>query len=144
MVSKHNHLSSNIGKQIGAMKSRFPNFLYVRHGNNIVFSGSLQVKPELPIYDIEVTYRGNARPLVYVKSPALVNLAPHTYKDQSLCLYHPDNFHWSADRLIAKEIMHWAIAWIYFYEYWKDSGEWVGPEAPHTGVKLDNDDNKNK
>ena len=118
--------------QIGAMKSKFPQFQNKRKGNSIVFTGDLLVTPELPIYNVSVEYRGNLRPVVKVNFPALVENPPHFYKeDKSLCLYHNDNFKWNTNKLIAKEIMHWTISWIYFYEYWKQTGEWIAPEVPH-------------
>lgn len=124
--------------QIGAMKSRFPNFRSKQKNGNIVFTGDLVIKPELPIYNVSVEYRGNLKPLVKVNSPALVENPPHFYhSNNSLCLYHPDNFKWSGEKLIAKEIMQWTIAWIYFYEYWLQTGEWIGPEAVHNTEKKD-------
>ena len=44
------------------------------------------------------------------------------------------NYNWNVDKLIAKDIVPWTAAWIYFYEYWLRTGEWVGPEAPHGKV----------
>ena len=123
--------------QIGAMKSKFPLFRSKQKGDNIIFTGDLFIKPELPIYNISVKYRGNLRPVVNVNTPVLVDKPPHTFSDKSLCLYHSDNFKWNAGKLIAKEIMQWTIAWIYFYEYWLQTGEWIAPEVPHNAVKKD-------
>jgi len=55
---------------------------------------------------------------------------PHFYKEsQTLCLYHPKNYHWTKEKLIAKDIVPWTAAWIYFYEIWLQKGVWYGPEA---------------
>jgi hypothetical protein len=124
--------------QIGAMKSKFPQFRSQQRGGNIVFTGDLFIKPELPVYNVSVEYRENLRPVVKVNSPALVDKPPHFYhSDKSLCLYHSDNFKWSTDKLIAKEIMQWTIAWIYFYEYWLQTGKWIAPEVSHNSDKKD-------
>ncbi|WP_157278932.1 hypothetical protein [Olivibacter sitiensis] len=116
-----------------AMKSRYPQFYAKREKNgNISFKGKLQVKPELPVYTVEIIYRGNSTPAIQILDPAPVKDAPHIYSDtQSLCLYHRDNFKWTASKLIANEIMGWTAGWIYFYEYWLQTKEWVGPEVPH-------------
>lgn|SRR5690554_3502373 len=122
--------------QISAMKSKFPQFKSKQKGNEIIFTGELLIKPELPTYKISVEYRGNLRPLVKVISPALVENPPHFYQsNKSLCLYHPDNFKWDTNKLIAKEIMQWTIAWLYFYEVWLEKGIWYGPEVPHVTQK---------
>lgn len=130
----------NPAKQIAAMRSRFPQFSAKRKAESVVFTGELMVKPDLPIYTVSVEYRMYGSPIVRVLKPELVSPCKHLYKDKvtgerSLCLYHSANFHWRNDRLVAKEIMEWTIAWIYFYEYWLQTGEWVGPEVPHEGSK---------
>jgi hypothetical protein len=119
--------------QIIAMRSRYPQFKYVRgeHGC-IVFKGKLRVKAELPEYEVKILYCGDKAPKIYILSPELVDGAPHIYSNtKSLCLYHPNNYKWHSGKLIAEDIMGWTAGWIYFYEYWLQIGEWIGPEAPH-------------
>lgn len=115
------------------MKSRYPQFKAKRKGEfEIEFVGDLHVKPELPIYTVSITYRGSSSPLVRVLEPELVADAKHIYKEsKTLCLYHPENFHWTKEKLIALNIVSWTAAWIYFYEGWLQSGVWYGPEAHH-------------
>ena len=104
--------------QIQAMKSKFPQFTSKRSNGELVFTGDLLIKPELPIYNVSVHYRFGLSPKVFVNSPELDKNCPHRYVDESLCLYHRDNFKWNADKLVATTIMQWTIAWIYFYEAW--------------------------
>ncbi len=118
--------------QINTMKLKYPQFKSRRKGDNILFIGDLFIKPEFPIYKISVEYRGELTPLIKVISPTLVENPPHFYNSSNcLCLYHPNNFKWNAEKLISKEIMQWTIAWIYFYEVWLQTGKWFGPEAHH-------------
>lgn len=120
--------------QIWAMKSRYPQFKARKLGPyEIEFTGSLMVKPSFPEYNVSITYQGNNRPLVRVLKPTLVEKPPHFYKEsQTLCLYHPNNFCWSKEKLIAKNIVSWTAAWIYFYEVWLKEDKWYGPEADHS------------
>jgi hypothetical protein len=116
-----------------AMKSKYPQFKasFNKEGH-IVFRGTLQVKPELPVYQIKIVYRNNAPPLVFILHPTPVVGAPHIYSNtNSLCLYHKKNFKWTGSKLIANEIMGWTAGWIYFYEYWLQEDKWIGPEVPH-------------
>lgn len=124
--------------QIGAMHKRYPHFKAKKLGEGkIEFIGELQVKPELPVYTVSIIYRGNSNPIVKVLNPELVAEPPHIYKkSRTLCLYHPANYHWSGEKLIAKEIVSWTAAWIYFYEVWLQQGKWYGPEAAHTTPKI--------
>jgi hypothetical protein len=123
----------NADIQVQAMRARYPAFRAVKRRNGeIIFTGQLQVKPELPVYTVRVVYRGDASPQVFVLNPKPVAKAPHIYRDsRSLCLYHKKNFYWHEARLISDEIMGWTVGWIYFYEYWLQTGEWVGPAVPH-------------
>jgi len=119
--------------QISAMHSKYPQFKVSRDKDDyIVFKGKLQVKPELPVYSVKIIYRGDDAPRIYILDPAPVAKAPHIYSNtQSLCLYHPKNYKWVGSKLVADDIMGWTAGWIYFYEYWLQTGEWIGPAVPH-------------
>lgn len=125
--------------QIIAMKRKYPQFKHKIEGNIITFTGDLQVKPELPIYSVSIQYRGKLSPIIKILNPPLVDDPPHTYSEKKLCLFHPNNFTWKKEKLIAKEIIEWTAAWIYFYEVWLETGVWLGPEAPHNIEKKEND-----
>jgi len=119
--------------QIGVMKSRYPQFKALKRAHlDIEFTGELLVKPVFPVYRVSIRYLGDSRPIVKILRPALVADPPHFFKESgSLCLYHPQNYYWTKDKLIAKDIVSWTAAWIYFYEVWLQKGKWYGPEADH-------------
>jgi hypothetical protein len=69
-------------------------------------------------------------PRVFVDGPSA---SPHRYGDGSLCMwfpYDPDHLRWShrdgAATLIGCVALH-----LVREQWWRDTGEWVGPEAPH-------------
>lgn len=136
MVKMYNiGYNSNPEAQISAMRSLWPQFTHKCVGNKIIFTGCLKVSEEIQEYKIKVVYDGGSAPRVYILRPQLVDNPKHVYKEGCLCLYHPDNFKWNAHKLVAQEIMQWTCAWIYCYEYWLQSGEWVGPEVAHNNQK---------
>ena len=54
---------------------------------------------------------------------------PHVYsqKEQRLCLYYPrGRCAWNSSMGIAKTIMPWTSEWLFFYELWLATGEWLG------------------
>lgn len=129
---------ANVEKQIGAMRSLYPNFHAIKENNQLTFVGILQVRENLPEYKVRIEYKASLDPYVFVVSPKLVDNAPHIYREtKRLCLYYPANYNWNADKLIAKDIVPWTAAWIYFYEYWLRTGKWIGPEVPHGEVKTE-------
>lgn len=120
--------------QIQAMRARYPQFIAKKNKDgDIIFTGKLQVKPELPVYTVQIVYRGASRPRIFILDPLPVEGAPHIFPNiGSLCLYHNDNYKWNESKLIAHDIMGWTAGWIYFYEYWLQNGQvWIGPEVPH-------------
>lgn len=119
------------------MKQKYPQFKCRIDGDKITFTGDLHVKSEFPVYTVSIEYRGNLSPIVKVINPPLVDKPPHVYAEKKLCLYHPDNFKWKKEKLIAKEIIEWTATWIYFYEVWIEKGKWFGPEAPHNIEKIE-------
>jgi hypothetical protein len=140
IYNKTKHYNSDI--QINAMKSQYPQFKSIKKDkSDIEFIGELTVKPEFPTYTVSINYRGSKSPVVKILKPELVDKPPHFYhSSKSLCLYHPDNYNWTKEKLIAKDIISWTAAWIYFYEVWLETGTWIGPEASHNTIKeLTND-----
>lgn len=131
MEKNNNRTVYSIDRQIAAMRHFFPNCTYQKNGAQIVFYVRLKVHEKLPEYKVKIIYQGNLPPKVYVIHPEIIENAKHTYKDKSLCLYHYSNFTWTSDKLVANEIMRWTIAWIYFYEYWMQTGKWIAAEVPH-------------
>ena len=131
MIFQKTHYNTDV--QIGAMKNRYPQFTVNKRGQfDIEFIGNLIVNPVFPVYTVSINYRGRLRPLVKIIKPVLVEDPPHFYKiSHSLCLYHPRNYNWTKEKLIAKDIVSWTAAWIYFYEKWLQTEIWYGPEVEH-------------
>jgi hypothetical protein len=137
----HKTKTYNYDIQIWAMRSKYPQFKVKKKSKSeFEFIGDLQVKPEFPLYTVSITYRGSSTPLVKILSPELVSNPPHFYKQsQTLCLYHPDNYKWTKEKLVATDIVSWTAAWIYFYEVWLEKGIWYAPEATHTKTQKENE-----
>jgi hypothetical protein len=119
--------------QIQSMKMHQPNFTFIYSKDGIlIFKGQIQPSSIMPIYTITIEFRGDNMPRVRVLSPTLVEKPPHYYHSLNcLCLYKPADFHWIGTKPICNYIIPWAKCWLYFYEVWKETGKWFGPEAEH-------------
>ena len=115
------------------MRSRFPQFRVKQKGRyDITFTGDLHVKDIYPVYTLSIHYQGDLYPSVKILRPTLVDKPPHFYrKENEPCLYKPKNYAWNRTKLIATDIVPWTAGWIYFYETWLRTGDWLGPEAEH-------------
>ena len=92
----------------------------------------LQPTPESPQYRLRLLHEPHRVPRVWVVSPRLRPDAPHRYPgNHSLCLYWPKEWWWTPQKSLAETIIPWAAFWLYYYELWLVTGEWLGPTSPH-------------
>ena len=96
------------------------------------------IRCETP-YTICINYEQGWAPRVWIVEPDLtmVQYLPHVYsqKFNQLCLFHKSNFQWSVNENIIDTIVYWSMAWFEFYESWKETGIWFGPEVDHALLK---------
>lgn len=121
------------------VRHHFPNFTCRIKRGKAIWSGALQPRLSSPAYKIQIEYQFQRVPKVYVVWPKLIENAPHRYQDGTLCLYWPKEWQWHAYELIATTILPWAAHWLYFYELWLDTGQWLGPSSHRTSTKSDKD-----
>lgn len=122
------------------MRLHYPKFKY--HYNtdgHLVFVGNVQPSLMMPVYKISIEYRSNEMPRVQVLEPKLIERPPHYHHTIGcLCLYKPVNFKWTATKPISNYIVSWSTSWLYFYEVWKETNIWYGPEADHDTLQEKN------
>lgn len=59
--------------------------------------------------------------------------SPHRYKDGGLCIWHPSDaveYRWVFEDGLLQLLGHIA-AHLFREAWWRETGEWLGPEAPH-------------
>jgi hypothetical protein len=69
-------------------------------------------------------------PRVFVNGP---QASPHRYNDGSLCMWHPCDpidLQW-APRDSAAALVGCIALHLIREQWWRETGEWAGPEAPH-------------
>jgi hypothetical protein len=118
------------------IRERFPQF---KHSNmQGAWIGTLKPSENSPEYLVKVAYVLHNIPQVFVLKPKLHPDSPHIYKDSgALCLYYPEDRSWNSQKLLGNTILLWTAEWLYYYELWLATGQWFGPEAPHTDNKVE-------
>ncbi|MGI8423715.1 MAG: hypothetical protein ACR2NO_06330 [Chloroflexota bacterium] len=127
------------------MQSVFPGFsLRLREkGQRAEWTGRLRPTALSQTYVVRIAYQRWDTPRVYVLSPRLEQrpdgrLVPHRYSKSRPCLYLPSANEWDSDRYIADTIIPWTSLWLYFYEVWLATGDWLGGgEHPEAEGKTD-------
>jgi hypothetical protein len=107
--------------------------------NKVIWVGTIQPTPASIVYTVKIEYSLEDKPRVWVLSPKLQKRngdpIPHTFPRQRLCLFLPNNNEWSKSKIIAKTIVPWISLWLYHYEVWHATGEWLGE-----GIHPDHED----
>jgi hypothetical protein len=124
----------NLGIQNMQVLRHFPDFKGTLYSGMVVWEGALQPRSLSPVYKVEIQYKLEDKPHVWVLDPPLVKGVPHLYRDNSLCLYWPREWNWHPDKLVAFTIIPWTASWLYYYELWLDTGKWLGPSS-HEVIK---------
>jgi hypothetical protein len=114
--------------------------LRVMYPGSKVITGNAQLRwdfqfspsPLSNLYKVRINYNILQKPNVYVITPLTLAKGktelPHVYDTtkQRLCLYYPDGREWNSSMHLAKTVVPWIYDWLYHYEFWLGSGEWLG------------------
>lgn len=124
----------------------FPDSIVNRNSNrSLIWVGQLRPTPLSREYTLKIKLEGG-RVEIYVIEPQKLDLfpdrtlLPHVYSTpkQKLCLYFPDGREWNKGKLLCDTIVPWASEWLYFYEIWLVTGNWLGGGTEHDFEKKNN------
>ena len=118
-------------EQLAYMRMWWPTFHSRVRSGLLICDGELQPNDLCATYRVRITLPGGDVPAVRVISPELRaredgGRIPHMYEQERLCLYLPRTGEWTSEKPIAVTIVPWTSVWLYFYEVWHATGEWLG------------------
>ena len=122
---------ADIKYQIKLIEKQYNNVISTKENNWYTTYVKLQPTENSIIYTIKVCCRVNDKIVkIYVVEPQIKkteNLQiPHMYSDDSLCLYFPKHKEWSKNDNWVDTLIPWASLWLFYYEVWLETGEWLG------------------
>ena len=131
-----------IAEQLSAMKSKYPQFEtdFTSH-SGLKVTGALQPTSRSAAYNFVLKYNLTDRPKIKIVSPELKKNekgeeAEHLYPNGYLCLYQPKYREFTRTDLLTDTIIPWTSLWLYHYEVWHLTGEWLGGgEHPKSKTK---------
>lgn len=120
--------------------------------NQLFWSGKIKPTALSKEYSSILVYHPGESPKVWVVGDELEKLDdpnfPHKYnidaknKMVRICLYRHSEF--NSSKLLANTIIPWTVEWLYFYELWLATGEWLGGgEHPDAGKPKKDDSDPN-
>jgi hypothetical protein len=120
----------SVREQLPRMRA-FPGFRSWLEGARLVAEGDVRPSAIGALYQVRIEYEAMDSPKVWVKSPQLVprvegGRIPHMYGQERLCLFLPGSGEWSGTMSLGHTVIPWTSLWLYYYELWHATGEWLG------------------
>ncbi|RFU70618.1 hypothetical protein D0469_05650 [Peribacillus saganii] len=120
-----------LSKHVIAMEQLYPGFVVSWKKNTVIWTGDLRPTDMSATYTVQISYSIDmTQPKVIVLSPKLKRREgekiPHIYPGEKLCLFRPRKKEWTKEMFIAETIVPWTSLWLYYYEMWHATGEWLG------------------
>ena len=119
-------------KQVSETKKYYPQTIVQCKKGKVALTLTLKPTPSSINYTIKLfAKQGSSIVNVFVVNPK-VDLfengkkVPHLYSDGSLCLFYPKNNELSYSDLWSQTLIPWTSLWLFYYEIWKETGEWLG------------------
>lgn len=100
--------------------------------------GKMEIILRLKPTDVSIDYkirlvaqRGRKSVDIFVEEPRIAiyengKKVPHLYSNGSLCLYYPEYQEWNYCDSWAETLIPWTSLWLFYYEIWKETGNWLG------------------
>jgi hypothetical protein len=132
MSGKFKTRDKSIAEQVSCMRSKYPHFVtdFTSHSCMKV-TGVLQPTSRSVAYEFVLKYNLTDRPKTKIISPALQKNSkgedvPHLYPFENLCLYQPKYCEFNRTDFLCDTIIPWTSLWLYYYEVWHLTDEWLG------------------
>ena len=121
-----------LGEQVAYMKNKFPQFSSkFSSPSSIKVKGQLRPSARSCSYEFVLKYDLSGIPNIRITAPKLKLNAkgekiPHLYSTGDLCLYRPIYNEFKTTDFLADTIIPWTSLWLYYYELWHITGDWLG------------------
>jgi hypothetical protein len=126
-----NNKTLSIAVQAGAMRSKYPQFKTTISATSMKIKGEISPSSRSCTYSFVLKYTLKKTPKIWIVSPELKEnrigeKPPHIYKEGNLCLYQPKYHEFKDSHFLFETIIPWTSLWLYFYETWLITDEWLG------------------
>jgi hypothetical protein len=118
-------------------KRHFPSLKAVTRTSGPKAGRTYTVTIDVPHYErrrVEILFPKDTPTLAKINAIAPTD-SPHRYQENQLCIWHPEDSvenRWvHNDGLLV--LLGLIAAHLFREEWWRETGEWLGPEAGHTG-----------
>ncbi|GAA4920297.1 hypothetical protein [Mucilaginibacter defluvii] len=120
-----------LSQQAQAINVKWPGFAVSVTRNRLKAVGDLQPTARSIIYTVQIIYQLGDSPDIILLNPKIERnfkgeMPEHLYSKERLCLYRPIYGEFKPSDLISETIIPWTSLWLYHYEVWHITGDWLG------------------
>jgi hypothetical protein len=131
MQIKNLNRNKSIVQQVNAIRTKYPTWKVSFNSFELKALGILQPTSRSEAYTVEIKFHILKPIQVRVISPILSKNEkgeniPHMYSQENLCLYMPKYDEFTRKMYISDTIIPWISLWLYYYEIWHATNEWLG------------------
>ncbi len=124
-------VDKNIAQQVASIKRKYGHFNVTYNHISLKATGELMPTARSGKYEIEIKYHLSHPPEIRVLKPELKEnfkgeKIPHVYPGNKLCLFMPRYREFTYSDYLTDTIFPWPSLWLYHYEVWHTTGEWLG------------------
>ena len=141
-MARNTHEGINIYVQGKKLEKIIPSSILRFDKDEMIWEAEITPTSISKKYRIRINYTLGRKPVIRIISETLQRVKnqelPHVYSDlrQELCLYYPKNNEWNSSMYISQTILLWTSEWLFFYEHWLITNEWLGGGIhPETNIK---------
>ena len=121
----------SVAQQAAKLKRDYPHFKTLININILNVKGTIKPTPRSKIYYFKLKLKVGERPRIKITNPELKKnfnneRIPHIFSGNELCLYYPKYKEFTSKLFISDYIIPWISLWLYYYEIWHITGEWLG------------------
>jgi hypothetical protein len=131
----------NIAQQVALIRIKYNQFTVMSTHTALKATGELQPTARSIKYEVEIKYQLRNSPVIKILKPQLITNfknypIPHVYPGNKLCLYMPRFREFTYADYLTETIFPWTSLWLYYYEVWHATGEWLGGGEHPTAKKT--------
>lgn len=124
-------MAKSLKQQAQAIRVRWPGFTVTLNGDVLTATGQLRPTARSQTYEVQITYKLKNNPDIILLSPKIERnfkeeMPEHLYSQERLCLFRPIYGEFKFSDFLSETILPWIALWLYHYEVWHLTGDWLG------------------
>jgi len=130
LAPRYDNSAISLARQAVSIRKYCDDFSYKFRRSELTVNATIQPTPLTNKYRFRLKYKLKNIPKLWITEPKLISRCegekiPHMYSQERPCVFHPPS-DWNSRRYLGTTVIPWLAEWLFFYEIWYATGEWLG------------------